>query len=531
MSVICLLFPPTAHLESIAEACHRFSPQISLRKAGEAGSACGAVFLDVARTYALFARHPHDLIPRLQALCERFGGPRPRIALGASAGAALAFARLGKRGSIDAMAEDTLPLDSLRDLASPFAPDAGIERRLEFLTDMLFKLGLRTVRDFRALPVRALASRFGAEAVRLHRFFSERQPPAWPAFPLPERVVEQAELGTPDTLQACHDLDSLLFPLRGVLDRAMARLRARGLRASVIELEFRLERNEPDTNRKLRVWRLEFPLPQGSAQGVLPILRERVSFDLGRQPLQSGAVAVRVEILEAAPGHGAQRDFFHRREEESEAWDGLVARLVAKLGPDRAFVARPVDRHLPERAWAPALEPLPPAGAARGVGDGGTAGAAPGLMLKAAEPRAEPELEAARPARLLKTPLPLQRLGEFIITMPPPGGAGSGGATLRKQRWKILEFHGPERISGEWWKSGEASSARGAVFNMGEASSARGAVFNMGEASSARGAVFNETTGFDRDYFRAVTESGEHLWIFRTRGNDVPRLWLHGYFD
>jgi hypothetical protein len=57
------------------------------------------------------------------------------------------------------------------------------------------------------------------------------------------------------------------------------------------------------------------------------------------------------------------------------------------------------------------------------------------------------------------------------------------------QRWLTKEWHGPERLSGEWWES-----------------------------------------GFSRDYYRVVTDQGLQLWVFFAP-TEPPELKLHGYFD
>jgi protein ImuB len=189
---------------------------------------------------------------------------------------------------------------------------------------------------------------------------------------------------------------------------------------------------------------------------------------LGHEPLEAPARQVHFTVLEAVPGYGAQRDFFGRKEEEAEQWDSLVGRLSHKLGKQRVFVAQAVDRYLPEESWVRKLE------LERGLlsyGVRGTAALQPAIV--------RPD----RPSRLLEEPLPLQRVGA-LLRNPETG-----------HRWRILDWDGPERLSGEWWKS-------------------------------------ESLDGFHRDYYQVKTESGERLWVFVRRdpeGN--ARVHLHGYFD
>ena len=90
-----------------------------------------------------------------------------------------------------------------------------------------------------------------------------------------------------------------------------------------------------------------------------------------------------------------------------------------------------------------------------------------------------------RPSRLLKRPLRLSLVGDWIIAddrkVPVDG------------RWQTLEWVGPERISGEWWERMNSNSS-----------------------------------GFDRDYYKVTSLNGEQLWVYQTPQNE---FYLHGYFD
>src|SRR5262249_19579199 len=135
--------------------------------------------------------------------------------------------------------------------------------------------------------------------------------------------------------------------------------------------------------------------------------------------LGAPVVKVSFEVLESVPGNGAQKDFFNRREQEKEAWNALVGRLSYKLGNGRVFVALPVERYLPEKAWKRGLE-----------------------FMRAAEssfPPVEESEWAERPARLLRKPEPIEKEGDVLVH-PRTG-----------KEWRVLKWEGPERLSGEWW--------------------------------------------------------------------------------
>ncbi|MCM2322655.1 MAG: hypothetical protein NDJ90_05290, partial [Oligoflexia bacterium] len=191
-------------------------------------------------------------------------------------------------------------------------------------------------------------------------------------------------------------------------------------RALALEVGLGLEKWSVASEEARRSWRLDFPLPQGSTVGILPILRDRLTHELARKPLDAPVDSLWIEVLETAPGRGAQRDFFSAKEEEDEAVESLVARLLQKLGPSRAFTARPVDRYLPERAYERALE----------TEAHGSAGGPPGPARPA----------PPRPTRLLGVPERIVARGE-LLQQPAVG-----------KSWRVLAWEGPERLSGEWWR-------------------------------------------------------------------------------
>lgn len=440
--------------QELAEACLRFTPLVAAR--GDE-----ALFLDVTACRSLLRESPvsgippkasapteHGFLLRLTTLASRFGC-RVRITISGDPGTALAMARHG------CAHPELLPVDALTEYASPFRADAKLEARVAAVISTLNALGIESLQEFAKLPPGTLASRFGPEGVDLgHRICDSFGLP-WPGLRLPERVFERLELE-----DGCESLETALFCLKGMIDRSMARLRGRALRASIVELQFTLERGLP------RRWSIVLPVAQGTASGLLPILRERLGFDIQRRPLEAPIRTICFRVLETAPGRGSQRDFFDRRENEGEERDALLGRLAERLGPDRAFEARTEDRHLPEGAWSQA----PPGNV---------------IPLRAAAPAPVPP----RPTRLLKRPEPLLKEGDLLVIA---ARADRPDTSSKRNHWRVVEWDGPERITGEWW-------------------------------------LESGGTGFQRDYYRAVTDAGEQLWVFQhPRGSG---FYLHGFFD
>ncbi|MBY0471427.1 hypothetical protein K2X30_09690 [bacterium] len=451
--VICVLFPnQPPQFQEFAEACLRLTPKIAVRP-GNRGGGFSAVFLEFQGRATLSPDFARKKIAFVQALARRMKVGAPAACTeGAHAMEALSLARFGEHTGHASVSK--LPIDALLDYITPFEYEEEISKKFRDQIPVFKMLGVSKIQDFVRLPTSLLASRFGEEVVlasqRLSAWVFPETLPVWPYFHIQEQVAEKEDF----YFEPLENLDSLLFILKHLSNRVMARLRGRGLKAAELELVLELEGNS-QIGRPIRNWKIQLPIAQGSYLGLLTVLRERLSYDLGYQPLEAAVRSAEIRILETAPGHGMQRNFFSRKEEEAEAWDALVGRLLQKLGKKNAYRAQPVDRHLPEKAWKPVAPEAPAA-------------------LVAASPGLRPLLE--RPLRLLRKPEPMQRLGDYLISQ------------LSKKRWKVSNWQGPERITGEWWWK-----------------------------------------NFKRDYYQVTTDAGEKLWVFSVP--EQPLYQLHGYFD
>jgi protein ImuB len=450
-------------IQALAEACSRFTPKIALR--GQE-----AIFLDISGCAGLFSEQ--GLFLRVQSLARRFALD-VRMGIAEDAPTALAVARYSNR-TVKNFTRHLLPLEALFDYSSPFIQPSHQDKervqRVLKIIELSRKLGLKNVGDFLALPVLSLASRFGREGVEIRARLEGRLEAAWPGFQIPEQIIESEDL------EEMVGLEPLLFILKQLVDRTMARLRGLGQRASVIRVEFKLE-PWSILQERIRSWKISFPLSQGSSVGVMPILQEKLNFDLGREPLGAPVQRIRFEVLEKIPGRSSQRDFFHQKEEDLEKWGALLSRLACKLGSENVFYAQAVDCYLPERSWARTLE-----GRSLETKTFTLKASQTPVFRLAASLSQDAEIPPAlRPARILKEPEFLRLSGSYVIC--------SNG-----KRWKTSNWMGPERISGEWWRDAGLC-------------------------------------GFERDYYRVTTESGEELWIFLDLQSDPPDFYLQGYFD
>ena len=394
--VACIFFfKRDVKLHDFTEACLRFTPRVAVRE-GE------AIFLDMRGCASL--NNDINLSRKLAVLLKRFN-LNARVVF--STDAPTAFAK-----AICQCSKEDFPIEAINAYISPFSVDEQESRKISTLLTFLSLLGLNKLNEIFNIDTGALVLRFGKIADKFVRNYNQPKTINWPLFKVSEKIIEQIDDGDSIFDDSC--LDSLFFGLKAIIDRAMARLKGRGERASSLRVELGLKKCSS------RCWIIKLPFPQGSAFTLISILRDRMMFDLQRDPLSAGVFRIRVEILESVPGFGVQKDFFTAREEELETWQSLIARLSDKLGADNVFWACSQDRHLPEKAWK------------RIIG------------LNQEREVSERFKPITRPTRLLKTPLPLLQVGNRFIAKFTNG---------KSTTWVFKEVDGPERISGEWWQA------------------------------------------------------------------------------
>jgi protein ImuB len=260
----------------------------------------------------------------------------------------------------------------------------------------------------------------------------------------------------------CKDFAVLVFHLKRMLDRVASRLRGKEKRASKLKIELKLDTPQGFPEMK-RAWEIALPRAQAAALGMLSVVRERLGNEIQRTGLAEGVLSASIEVTEMASGAAAQKDFLTNRDEEAEAVNTLVNRLSEGLGSDQVFLAMLVQRYLPERAWKRHFKEPD----------------------KSVQKKTVQMENPPRPLRMLREPRRLQKTGDVLLDF-------SAG-----QKWQIRAWEGPERLSGEWWKS-------------------------------------RHRKGFQRDYYRVFTQGGERLWLFKKSPGEMKEdgeLFLQGVFD
>ena len=211
-------------------------------------------------------------------------------------------------------------------------PVATLEDSTE-LSELLVRLGIRTLGEFAALPAKAVLARFGpggAVAHRLARGLDER--PLATRTPPPDLTVS-AELDPP-----AERLDTVAFAARSLATRLHGELAGRGLGLAVVRIEAETEHGE----FLVRTWRLD----AGTGPVTEATLAERVRWQLdGWLTGSSGAkptgplTLLRLVPDEVAPDAGRQQGFWGGDRAAAERAARAVERLQGRLGPDAVVTA------------------------------------------------------------------------------------------------------------------------------------------------------------------------------------------------
>jgi protein ImuB len=266
-------------------------------------------------------------------------------------------------------------------------------------------------------------------------------------------------------------MDTLLFCVKTLSDRIFARLRGRALRLSACEITVELE------NHKQVSISLTLPVPQSASSGLLPILRDRLNYEFSesqKKRLDSPISTLFLRATETAPASFSQKHFFSPEEQQSEAWESFLGRVLPRLGEENVFFARPVQKHRPESSWRKITREL----------------LFQELTTKHADRSPSDVLFPERPTLLLKEPVPLSWERDLIRC-----------EGLQKH-WQVLKTSFAERLSGEWWE--EAGGFAREYYQI----------------------IAHELS--PRRSISSSSESPIRLWIYFTPQNQA---FLHGYFD
>jgi protein ImuB len=195
------------------------------------------------------------------------------------------------------------------------------------LTDLLPRLGLRTLGALAALPATDMVARFGPAGRQAHRRASGLDDRPVDARPPPPDLAVHLELDPPVT-----DLGPVAFAGKHLADELHERLAARGLACTRLAVVAETEHGE----RHERLWRHEHAFTAAA-------LTERVRWQLegwasSATAPTGGIVLLRLVPDEVVPDRGRQLAFWGGRTQADERAGRAAARLMGLLGPDAVTV-------------------------------------------------------------------------------------------------------------------------------------------------------------------------------------------------
>jgi protein ImuB len=273
--------------------------------------------------------------------------------------------------------------------------------------------GTRTAAQVAALPPDAVALRLGEAGARVCRL--ARGEPRDADDPFTPRLPEDALEEGVELDYRVYEIEPLAFVLRGLVDRALARLAGRSLACAGLTVRLALD------PRGLDVRAVPIAAPTRDGATLIQLLR----LDLARRPPDAPVVGARLVALPARV-RPTQLDILRPAGPAPDRLAATIARLAALVGPENVGVPALEDTWREEAAR---VAPFP---------------------IAASPPAPMPPSPAS--ALTIRRLRPSQ---EIEVLM---GRAGPTALRGRDTTARVLVAAGPYRTSGEWWR--EESFAR-----------------------------------------------------------------------
>jgi hypothetical protein len=403
--VCCVFFQTPAPVVKVAENCLRFSPQICVRHEH-------AVFIEIGKCRRLYSEA--SFLARLQVVLRRLE-LTALVAIGKDIPDSLVMAKFGSSQT------GSLPLEALLDLADPFARDPVLQKYVLKLISSFRDLGVKTIEQFKKIPIRELSTRFGPVGILCHQRAYGEMPIPWPHWKPEEIISEKEEF---PCFEFYGELEPILFSLKKQLDQIFYRLHARNFKAQGIQVRIFCETHSLSPGR-LREFDFEFLFPQSSTKGTLNVIKERLVKEFAKKPIRTSIEALETTVTSTVQDVSGQKSLLHNREEITEQLHSLLNQLREAHGQDNVFQAELTEQRLPENSWKKSQK----------------------ANLLHEEPNAHSGLPIlrlpSRPTYLLK---------------PEKVEVTSGYLYIRKKPFEILKWlGGVEKISGGWCERRQAA--------------------------------------------------------------------------
>jgi protein ImuB len=401
-----LLTATAADLEAayaaLADVGFAFAPRVEHTDAGGviAAGDDGRIFFETDDLGQLYPQGERAIIQAVQAAAARIG-LGARVAIADAKGVARAVTQAHELAVVPAGAA----------AARAFVAPIPVEMLTAdaTLAASFRRWGTRTAGDIARLPPDAVALRMGPDGARVCRLArgedDEPFAPRWPADALEEAIEVDYPIA---------ELEPLTFVLRGLLDRALARLTCRSLACAGLTLRLNLD------PRGLDVRTVVIAAPTRDVATLLQLAR----LDLARRPPSGPVVGARIIALPARV-RATQLDMLRPSGPAPDRLAATIARLAALVGPENVGAPAIVDTWREEAA---AVAPFALSGP--GTGAGASAG-----------------LSATEPALAIRRRRPPEEIEVLIGRDGPTAFRG------RETTARVLIAAGPYHLSGEWWRN------------------------------------------------------------------------------
>jgi protein ImuB len=339
--------------------------------------------------------------------------------------------------------------------------------------DALHEVNIARVGELTCLPRHDVAARFGQDLLlRLDQATGEAKEAIEPARPIAQPRVARPFDG-PVT-----QIEGIAITVQELITELCELLCAR--ESGVRRLDMDFERIDAANLRET----IMLSRPSRDTKHLWTLLRPRVErINLGFGVEKVVLTATRIGRLPHAQDEHWRED---ASDDKSAAMQQAAAELIdtlaSRLGAERIVRVQPMESHVPERAfrYASTME---------------------SERSAICDQRSASVRHIDRPTLLLDKP-------ELIEVMSVTPDGPPQWMKWRGEEFVVVASDGPERIAGEWWRSGVAAG-------LGEAAP-RCETASLCDASA-------------RDYFRIQIKSGRWLWVYRVRNHLARGQWfVHG---
>jgi protein ImuB len=384
---------------ALLDCAWAISPRVEDGPKREEEDFCDTVVLDLAGCEKLFGS-PEKIAHDLKHIASEVG-LEANVAVAGNPLAAVCAAQGFLGVTVIAAGDERLQMGrlSLEGLRIPF----------EFV-ETLRRWGVRTCKEFAALPEIAIVERLGQEGLRWWRLAQGANSHPLIAKDFPSNFEEHMDLESPVDL-----LEPLLFVLNRLLEQLFARLRMHILSIGEIKVTLTLERK--DSRRKEPVYHvrtLRLPVPARDGKLLLKLLR----LDLEAHPPSAPVTAVSM-LTTPARAPSQQLGLFLPLSPDPERLEVTLARIQNTVGEGRVGAPVLLDTHGPDSFQQNRF-----------------------VLPEMREKRAGRGKQTTAVMRIYRPPLP----ATLELREGKPTFLSCEG--IRRQ---ILAFAGPWKRKGDWW--------------------------------------------------------------------------------